>query len=120
VASCSVIAAPTLSSTEPNRPSPKFLVLAQARIIRSASATLSVPNMAMARSLSDRSVHSSIIQVARESLSYLVGADGFTHDSPATPRGGNGTVGMIAAYRIGIKNGTPLSSILEFYLALFD
>jgi hypothetical protein len=39
------------------------LVFAQSRIIRSASATLSVPKMALARSLSDGSVHSSIIQV---------------------------------------------------------
>lgn len=65
VASCSVTAAPMLSSTELTCPSPKPLVLAQARIIRSASSARSVPNMLVARSLSYRSGHSSIIPIVR-------------------------------------------------------
>src|SRR5262249_30174493 len=55
LASCSVTAAPTLISTALTCPSPNPLVLAQARIIRSASSALSVANTLRARSLSYRS-----------------------------------------------------------------
>jgi hypothetical protein len=89
VASCSVTAAPTLSSTALTRPSPKPLALAQARIIRSASSALSVPNTLLARSLSYRSVHSSIIQIVHhaDSLSASSAPQACTHNSA--------TVGMI-------------------------